>query len=138
MFGLEGSPTWVEDIRLVEPDRLGVVIRDETPDDAARQVAEMLRERLAALDQAEDSTGPTVSAPGRYTGTQRSIWVVVEMVGSAVRHATLEMLGKARALAPITQSEIVAVFIGSGPPDGATVTRLAFCGRRPDIDPEYG
>jgi electron transfer flavoprotein alpha subunit len=128
LFGLEGSPTWVEDIRLVEPDRLGVVIRDETPDDAARQVAEMLRERLAALDQAEDSTGSTVSAPGRYTGTQRSIWVVVEMVGSAVRHATLEMLGKARALAPITQSEIVAVFIGSGPPDGATVTRLASAG----------
>ena len=128
LFGLEGSPTWVEDIRLVEPDRLGVVIRDETPDDAARQVAEMLRDRLAALDQAEDSTGPTVSAPGRYTGTQRSIWVVVEMVGSAVRHATLEMLGKARALAPITQSEIVAVFIGSGPPDGATVTQLASAG----------
>ena len=128
LFGLEGSPTWVEDIRLVEPDRLGVVIRDETPDDAARQVAEMLRERLAALDQAEDSTGSTVSAPGRYTGTQRSIWVVVEMVGPAVRHATLEMLGKARALAPITHSEIVAVFIGSGPPDGAAVTQLASAG----------
>ena len=128
LFGLEGSPTWVEDIRLVEPDRLGVVIRDETPDDAARQVAEMLRDRLAALDQAEDSTGPTVSAPGRYTGTQRSIWVVVEMVGPAVRHVTLEMLGKARALAPITQSEIVAVFIGSGPPDGAAVTQLASAG----------
>ena len=31
LFGLEGSPTWVEDIRLVEPDRLGVVFRDESP-----------------------------------------------------------------------------------------------------------
>ena len=30
LFGLDGSPTWVEDIRLVEPDRLAVVIRDET------------------------------------------------------------------------------------------------------------
>ena len=36
LFGLDGSPTWVEDIRLVEPDRLAVVIRDETPEDAAR------------------------------------------------------------------------------------------------------
>ena len=32
MFGMEGSPTWVEDIRLVEPNRSAEVISDMTPE----------------------------------------------------------------------------------------------------------
>ena len=110
LFGLEGSPTWVEDIRLVEPDRLGVVIRDETPEEAARQIAEHLRERLASLaaDAGEDSDD--VELP-HHDGGDRPIWVVAELAGDGVRQVTLEMLGKARALTPITQSEVVAVVI---------------------------
>ena len=111
LFGLEGSPTWVEDIRLVEPDRLGVVIRDETPEEAARQIAEHLRERLESLaaDAGEDSDD--VELP-HHDGGDRPIWVVAELAGDGVRQVTLEMLGKARALTPITQSEVVAVVIG--------------------------
>ncbi len=124
LFGLEGSPTWVEDIRLVEPDRLGVVIRDETPADAARQVADMLRERLATIS-VDDGQIPDDAAAPRYTGGDRSIWVVAELAGGGVRQVTLEMLGKARALAPITQSEVVAVVIGDGSPDQAITGPLA-------------
>ena len=123
LFGLEGSPTWVEDIRLVEPDRLGVVIRDETPADAARQVADMLRERLATITTDDGQDGGT-AAP-RFVGGDRSIWVVAELAGGGVRQVTLEMLGKARALAPITQSEVVAVVIGDGSPDQAITGQLA-------------
>ena len=43
------SPTWVEDIRLIEPDRLGIVIRDTTPEDAARQIADALRETTGSI-----------------------------------------------------------------------------------------
>ena len=124
LFGLEGSPTWVEDIRLVEPDRLGVVIRDETPEDAARQVADMLRERLATIIAAGEQ-GSGDAAAARYAGGDRSIWVVAELAGGGVRQVTLEMLGKARALAPITQSEVVAVVIGEGAPGEAITGQLA-------------
>ncbi len=110
LFGLEGSPTWVEDIRLVEPDRLGVVIRDETPEEAARQIAEHLRERLAALAAEAGEDSDDAQLPHHDAG-DRPIWVVAELAGDGVRQVTLEMLGKARALTPVTQSEVVAVVI---------------------------
>ncbi len=112
-FGIEGSPTWVEDIRLVEPNRLGEVITGEEPADAARQVAGLLRERLDAL-AAEAQSVPAPSGAARYPGeTARSIWVVAETAGRELRHVTLEMLGKARELTASTQSEVVAVLIGA-------------------------
>ena len=127
LFGLDGSPTWVEDIRLVEPDRLAVVIRDATPEDAARQVADSLRERLATL-ASETSSDAQDSALPRYTGGDRSIWVVAELAADGVRQVTLEMLGKARALTPITQSEVVAVVIQDGAPSSDLTNQLAEAG----------
>ena len=127
LFGLDGSPTWVEDIRLVEPDRLAVVIRDETPEDAARQVADMLRDRLATLVAADDSGSEDTALP-RYAGGDRGIWVVAELAADGVRQVTLEMLGKARALTPITRSEVVAVVIQDGPPSADVTTQLAEAG----------
>ena len=127
LFGLDGSPTWVEDIRLVEPDRLAVVIRDETPEDAARQVADMLRDRLATLSAGADSGSANAALP-RYTGGDRSIWVVAELAADGVRQVTLEMLGKARALTPITQSEVVAVVIQDGSPSTDVTAQLAEAG----------
>ena len=119
LFGLEGSPTWVEDIRLVEPDRLGVVIRDETPEDAARQIAEHLRDRLASLAAAEGEDSGDDALP-HHDGGDRPIWVVAELSSDGVRQVTLEMLGKARALTPITQSEVVAVIISESIGEPAT------------------
>ena len=119
VFGLEGSPTWVEDIRLVEPDRLAVVIRDETPEDAARQVAEHLRERLASLAAAAGEDSGDAELP-HHDGGDRPIWVVAELSSDGVRQVTLEMLGKARALTPITQSEVVAVVISDSISEPAT------------------
>ncbi len=129
-FGLAGSPTWVEDIRLVEPTRLGMMIEGETPDNAAQQVAQLLRERLdsmhaapnAAQEAASGEAGPTPAvarypqAPyptARYPGDRtRSIWVVAETTRDGLRRVTLELLGKARELAATTRSEVAAVLIG--------------------------
>ena len=116
LFGLAGSPTWVEDIRLVEPDRLGVIIRDATPDDAARQVAAALRERLAMLSASAGVAGAAGNGMTRQTGGNRPIWVVADLSADGPLPVTREMLGKARALNAITQSEIVAVTIGDNPP----------------------
>ena len=155
LFGLAGSPTWVEDIRLVEPNRLGVVIQNETPDAAAAQVAALLRERLSELasqdgagsDGAGSADGvarlpryaagntplPTSAAGNaagntplpRYAAGDRPIWVVAELAGAALRPVTLEMLGKARELTPVTQSEVAAIVIRSGAPGADLVGQLA-------------
>ncbi len=112
-FGAQGSPTWVNEIRLVEPNRLGVTLQEVTPEDAARQIADSVRERLAELSAAE----PEVSreAPPRYPGaSERSIWVVAENTRDNLAHVTYEMLGKARDLTAITRSEVVAVVIAPG------------------------
>ena len=131
LFGLAGSPTWVEDIRLVEPNRLGVVIQDEPPDAAAAQVAALLRERLAELASRDgagsDGAGGADGAARlpRYAAGDRPIWVVAELAGGALRPVTLEMLGKARQLTPVTQSEVAAIVIRSGAPGSDLVGQMA-------------
>ena len=113
-FGLEGSPTWVEDIRLVEPTRQGVMIEGESPEDAARQVAEMLKEGLAASAESEDGQQPQVSGERYPEARERAIWVVAETSQAGLRRVTLELLGKARQLTTETKSQVVAVLIGDG------------------------
>jgi electron transfer flavoprotein alpha subunit len=111
-FGAAGSPTWVQDIRLVEPGRLGVVIEGENPQAAAMRVAGLLRERLAALAQSDGLKA--APATRRYPDSRgKSVWVVAETFRNGLRQVTLEMLGKARELTSFTKSEVVAVVIGS-------------------------
>ena len=109
-FGAQGSPTWVNEIRLVEPNRLGVTLQEVSPEDAARQIAQSVRDRLAELGSAEpESSGEPLP---RYPGsTDRSIWVVAENSRDGLAHVTYELLGKARDLTTITQSEVVGVVI---------------------------
>ena len=124
-FGARGSPTWVDEIRLVEPNRLGVLLEETTPEEAAKQVADALRQRLAELDvESERASGQTVGALPRYPGVKdKSIWVVAETTSKGVAHVTLEMLGKARELTQQTKSEVVAVLIA--PPSDETIEVLA-------------
>ena len=126
LFGTEGSPTWVDEIRLVEPNRLGVLLEDATPEDAAKQVADSLRQRLAEL-AATDSVGSGRGADSvlpRYpTSRDKSIWVVAETTSQGLAPVTHEMLGKARELTQHTKSEVVAVLIA--PQKDETVAELA-------------
>jgi electron transfer flavoprotein alpha subunit len=112
-FGSQGSPTWVNEIRLVEPNRLGVTLQEVTPEDAAQQIADSVRERLAELAAAEPemSGEPLPRYPGQ---AERSIWVVAENSRDGLAHVTYEMLGKARDLTAITRSEVIAVVIAGG------------------------
>lgn len=119
-FGLAGSPTWVADIRLVEPTRLGIMIEGESPEAAARQVAQLLGERLAALPGTQgDEPGPVGGkAAGRYPDNrEESVWVVAETAGDGLRRVTLELLGKARELAAVTHSTVETVVIGAAGPE---------------------
>jgi electron transfer flavoprotein alpha subunit len=116
IFGASGSPTWVEDIRLVEPNRLGEVIADSDPGTAARQLAGRLTERLQAL-AGRGSTDQSASTARYPQAREKSIWVVAETTGRELRQVSLEMLGKARMLTASTHSEVAAVLIGTGDPD---------------------
>ena len=118
-FGLEGSPTWVEDIRLVEPTRQGLMIEEQTPQDAAQQVVKLLLEGLAATE-AEDAAQPAESDTTRYPEEKaQAIWVVAETAQTGLRRVTLELLGKARQLTETTHSQVVAVLIGDAGADAA-------------------
>ena len=111
-FGAQGSPTWVNEIRLVEPNRLGVTLNEVTPEEAATQIAQSVRERLAALDAEEPAT-PDEPLPRYPEVADRSVWVVAENSRDGLAHVTYEMLGKARDLSTETRSEVVAVVISA-------------------------
>ncbi len=116
-FGAQGSPTWVEEIRLVEPNRSGVIIEEEDPQVAAEQAASLLKERLAELDS-EDRSSHAPQVTDRYPDSrEKSIWVVAESLPVGLAHVTLELLGKARELTSFTRSEVAAILIGPAQPD---------------------
>ena len=118
-FGVQGSPTWVNEIRLVEPNRLGVTLQEVSPEEAAQQIAQSVRERLAELESVEPAF--SVEPLPRYPASaDRSIWVVAENTRDGLAHVTLEMLGKARDLTTITRSEVVAVVISPSGEQRAT------------------
>lgn len=128
LFGADGSPTWVDEIRLVEPNRLGVLLQETAPEDVAKQVAESLRQRLAELAaESETNSGPSTGPLPRYPGvTDKSIWVVAENTSKGLAPVTFELLGKARELTDFTKSEVVAVLIS--PPQESTISELASYG----------
>ena len=120
-FGAAGSPTWVNEIRLVEPNRMGVLLEEVAPDEAAQQVAEALRQRLAELAAADNAfSGPEI-LPRYPANRDKGIWVVAETTRDGLAHVTLEMLGKARELTAFTQSEVTAVIIA---PDAASQAKV--------------
>ena len=126
LFGAAGSPTSVEDIRLVEPNRLGVVFEDGTPEESAQQVAQLVKERLGVLDAGGRDQGVAADSARYPDRSDKSIWVVAEKSGSGLRKVTLEILGKARELTSFTQSEVAVVLIG--PPDDQLTAELASYG----------
>ncbi|PKB72939.1 MAG: hypothetical protein BZY75_04535 [SAR202 cluster bacterium Io17-Chloro-G7] len=123
-FGAEGSPTYVQDIRLVEPDRLGMIIEADSPTASAAQIADLLKSRLLELSDGEGTPTTAANANTRYPDSRnRSIWVVAETFQGGLRRVTLEMLGKARELTATTKSEVAAVLLGK--PDEELIAELA-------------
>ncbi len=124
-FGLDGSPTWVDEIFSLESTRLGTVVRDLPPQEAVAQMMEFLEERgvfgpstssgSTTLEPAPDLVrGRTAAArgPRLERGSQGAIWVTAEVIGGVVRPVTLELLGRARELAAQIGTNVEAVLIG--------------------------
>lgn len=127
VFGAEGSPTRVEEIRLIEPQRLGLVIEEPDPNVAAQRVVEGL---LTRPDTPSAPSGPQRPWPSYPGAKERAIWIVAERTGrgsgagpeaghsatlrTGLRRTTFELLSKARELALLTRSQVAAVLIGQG------------------------
>ncbi len=111
-FGLDGSPTWVDEIFSLESTRLGTVVRDLPPDEAVAQMMEFLEER-GVFDPSTGSERTTAArGPRLEPGSQGAIWVAAEVIGGEVRPVTLELLGRARELASQIGASVEAVLIG--------------------------
>ena len=126
-FGLDGSPTWVDEIFSLESTRLGTVVRDLPPQKAVAQMMEFLEERgvfgpSTGSGRTGVARGPRLEkgpstgsgqAPSTSSGrTEGAIWVVAEVIGGGVRPVTLELLGRARELAAQIGATVEAVLIG--------------------------
>ena len=115
MFGLEGSPTFVNEIYSVEPDR-DKIVSSEKP--VAESVAELMAylEKRGVFDKSHstgDATGP-VRGPRRERGDAGAIWVVADILAGDVRPVTLELLGRASELAAGLGTSVEAVLTGHG------------------------
>ena len=111
-FGLDGSPTWVDEIFSLESTRLGTIVRDLPPDEAVAQMMEFLEERGVFGPSAGSGRTGVDRGPRLEPGSQGAIWVAAEVIGGEVRPVTLELLGRARELAPQIGASVEAVLIG--------------------------
>ena len=111
-FGLDGSPTWVDEIFSLESTRLGTVVRDLPPDEAVAQMMEFLEERGVFDPSTSSAQSAAARGPRLERGSQGAIWVAAEVIGGEVRPVTLELLGRARELATQIGTNVEAVLIG--------------------------
>ncbi len=125
-FGLAGSPTWVDEIFTLESSRAGTIVRDAPPDEAVSRLMAFLEERGAFGDD-DASDAPAVPRGARMErGDRGGFLVLAEIMGGAVRSATLELLGRARDLAEPLGIGVEALLIGED--DDAYIRELAAYG----------
>ena len=112
-LGLDGSPTWVNEIFSIESSRLGKMVRDVPAEEAVSELMDFLHERGVFDDEASARQAGDPRGPRLERGPQGAIWVLAETLGGAVRHVTLELLGRARDLAEQIGTTVEAVLIGN-------------------------
>ncbi len=112
-FGAAGSPTWVAEVRQIEPSREGRLIAEGSAAEMAREAVAALAER-GALDSDSDVTGAPGAAAAdipRPAGGPE-LWVVAETDESGLRPVTLEMLAAAQPVADTLGGRVIAFVIG--------------------------
>ncbi len=128
LFGEEGSPTWVAEVRSTEPTRDQWVLEEMTPQEAAAQIVAYLGERGMLAPEARRlrqtrSVTPAAVRPAEGPG----VWVVAEHGRKGVTSATRELLGAAHAVAEAVHGHVAAVLLG-GPNIGSYAEELGHHG----------
>lgn len=117
--GRSGSPTWVEEIRVLPPiERPKVRFLSGSIAEMAEELAAALR-NLPRQERALEPVPLSKAAPSdqpvrERPDTRRDVWVVVERdAGGELTTGTRELLGKAQELLQSLSGEAVAVLFGS-------------------------
>ncbi len=113
LFGLAGSPTWVESVQTVEVIREKKILEGDLPAQVNALVQILLERGLFGKWVSEDEERNGGQGDRKLTGG-KAVWVVAETLGDALRPVTLELLGKATELAAKYGGEVGAVLMGSG------------------------
>ena len=111
-IGADASPTWVEDIRIVENERLGLIIESDDPEVASEEASKKLEELLTDLNHYEHQL-PVKTYTRANDSTGKDIWVISEQSNNELKQVSFEILGKARELSEFTNSKVVAVTFGN-------------------------
>ena len=128
IFGVQGSPTWVEEIRFVESPREQVLLEELPPEEAARQVVAFLKDR-GLLDPRRRQTRRTATpAPPAVRSAQGpGVWVVAEVGPDGPRAVSHELLGAAQPVAEAVHGHVAALLLG-GPDVGGHAAELGHGG----------
>ncbi len=112
-FGLAGSPTWVQEVRVVETPKTECRFVDAAdPERAAVEVISEL-EKLGALMPRVHNRRP-IEATHRACRRNRDVWVGCELdLAGHVTRGTLELLSRGDELASRLGGALVAVGFGS-------------------------
>lgn len=112
IFGLPGSPTYVKEVRQMEPARDLIVVPGDDADAAAQQAVDYMLSR-GLFTPWERAAAKAPSGVRANTSPTQAVWVVAELHDGRPKNVTLELLGKAGELADQTGGDVVAVVIGS-------------------------
>jgi len=113
LFGLAGSPTWVEEIRFQEPVKVaGCTVAATEPQKAAAEVLQLLEARgaLGARAAASDAVSPKI----RVAEKGRDIVVACETDHNGrITRATLELLSQSDRMATRLGGSVIALLIAT-------------------------
>ncbi|MDE3088540.1 MAG: FAD-binding protein [Chloroflexota bacterium] len=114
VFGLAGSPTWVEEIDTIEPKRRHIIYdADGNADAVAQQVVQdLLAEGLFGEWKSKPHTAIKPRRSTKDAQRQIAIWVVAELIEGEIRPVTFELLGRSIQLAEKSNAQVAAVLIG--------------------------
>jgi electron transfer flavoprotein alpha subunit len=112
-FGLAGSPTWVQEVRVVETPKTECKFIDaKDPERAAAEVFSEL-EKLGTLNARVHQRRP-IPAVRRTSKPGRDIWVMCECnLQTQITRGTLELLSRGDELASRLGGALIAVGFGS-------------------------
>ena len=115
-IGASASPTWVEDIRIVENNRLGLVIENENSIESnCEQAVLHIKNILSNMNESEQSEVSNNFVRNPKSETQ--IWVVSESEEGKLKPVSFELLGKAREIAGKLKGQVTAVTFGESIPE---------------------
>ena len=111
-FGAAGSPTWVAEVRQIEPSREGKLINEGTTAEMAREAVAALVERGALDADADAADASDTAGDAPRAGGGPELWVVAEADESGLRPVTFEMLAAAQPVADALDGRVAAFVIG--------------------------